>query len=307
MKTNPSVYVVTPVFNHIDHTLDFLRSMKKQTYRNLHVIIVDDGSTDGTADQITKKFPETTVLFGDGNLWWSGATNLGVKYALKAGADYILTINNDVTIKPGYTQSLVTCATEHPKALIGSMVLFQDDPERVWYCGAGFDQKRGELMHVTGRRPDFTDVRTSEWLTGMGVLIPAEAYQKAGLYDQVHCPQYFGDCEFSLRAKREGYQLLVNPKSEVYSDVSSSWVLRQVQNPKLSFWYHLYFSIRSPYQLKVRWFFYRHYWPRHYKMAMARLYLIFMWGLHLSFVLALIKKWLGLETLRPSWARKTNQ
>jgi GT2 family glycosyltransferase len=73
------IFIVIPVHNRRDFTRECLLSLRKQTYKNFKVIIVDDGSMDGTGDMIEKDFPEVIPLKGDGELWWTGATNMGVE------------------------------------------------------------------------------------------------------------------------------------------------------------------------------------------------------------------------------------
>ena len=79
------IYIVIPVYNRKEFTHQCLLSIIKQTNKNFKIIIVDDRSTDGTREMINSEFPEIILLKGDGNLWWTRAINLGVKYALKHG------------------------------------------------------------------------------------------------------------------------------------------------------------------------------------------------------------------------------
>lgn len=290
-NTQPSVYVVTPVFNAKDQTLQFIADMSKQTYKGIKIVVVDDGSTDGTAEAITAKYPATVVLTGSGNLWWSGSTNLGVEYALKHKADYILTINNDLTVDKAYVQTLVDAAQNNPGALIGSTVVDETDPQNVWFAGAGFDYKRGEMQHVNGPLSQFKGkVLASDWLSGMGVLIPSEVFEKIGLYNTKDFPQYFGDSDFSLRAKEAGYKLLVSGDAVVESDVKSAWLHRQIKNPHLGMFKDLFISIRSPYQVKSRVAFYRLYWGKHWRYQLVKLYCWSMRGVYFRFTQAYLKK-----------------
>lgn len=296
-KTQPHVTLVTPVFNRIKHTRKFLQSLTKQTYTNTTIVIIDDGSSDNTSDMVKSEFPKVVLLQGDGNLWWSGGTNKGVEYAIKKKSDYVLTINDDVEVAPDYIASLVKVGLEHPLALIGSKVCYRDDRDRVWFFGATFGSN-GDMKHTTGSDKQITVAVKSDWLTGMGVLIPTSAFTKAGLYDAKNFPQYFGDAEFSLRAKLHGYELWVSPDSRVYADVDASWVLNQINNPKLSFPRLLFTSIRSPYQWHTRSLFYKLYWPKNYRLALLRLYSITLIGLYKSFVFAYTKKLLGIKRFR---------
>lgn len=285
----PSVYAVIPVFNGKQHTQSFLESFSKQSYRNLHIIIVDDGSTDGTSEMIAKKYPKVIVLKGDGNLWWSGATNLGVKKALSDSADFILTINNDLVVKRDYVSSLVNVAQEHPKSLVGSLIIHDKEPLKVWYAGAYLNKRSGEMQHIAGDVGDFKkDVVRSEWLTGMGVLIPARVFNKIGYYDIVNFPQYFGDADFSIRAKLSGFPLIVSTQSVISSDVDSSWLHKQIAKPKLRSLYDLLFSIRSPYQLKTRIKFLRLYFGASWPILAMKFYLWTLKGTYIRLVLALL-------------------
>ena len=87
------VFIIIPVHNRKALTHDCLASLETQTWKDFRVIVVDDGSTDGTADMLRTMFPSVIVLTGNGNLFWTAATNLGIRYALAQGATHILTLN----------------------------------------------------------------------------------------------------------------------------------------------------------------------------------------------------------------------
>lgn len=90
------IYIVIPVFNRKHFTRECLKSLQRQTNQEFKAVVVDDGSTDGTADMLRAEFPEVDVLFGDGGLFWTASVNMGIRHALKAGADYVMTLNNDL-------------------------------------------------------------------------------------------------------------------------------------------------------------------------------------------------------------------
>src|SRR5215813_1669796 len=120
---NPTIYVVIPVHNRLDATWECLESLSCQTYQHFNIVLVDDGSTDGTAEHISQKYPEVAILRGDGNLWWTGATNLGVRYTTQhcREDDYVLTLNNDTVLPPEYLKTMMSLARGAPKSLIGSI------------------------------------------------------------------------------------------------------------------------------------------------------------------------------------------
>lgn len=297
-KTNPKVAIVVPVFNQIDLIIRFVESLREQDYPNFTLIVVDDASSDGTYEVLTKEYPEVTTIKGSGNLWWSGGTNKGIKRAIKAGADYILTINHDVTIGKDYVSSLVMFANEHPHALVGSMVVNRQKPDTVWFFGAAYSMRTGENSHVLGRVGDFKKPRKSTWLTGMGVLVPITAFSDIGFYDEKNFPLYFGDADFSERARRAGYDLWVNPRSIVYGDINENWIGRNVRRPKLRFIYDFFTLINSPFQWKTRRLYYKKYWPGNYRLALFKVYTIGSAGIYIAYLKGLVRGALGIE---PRW------
>src|SRR5258705_1835881 len=90
-----SIYIIIPVHNRKEFTRNCLYSLERQTRPCHQIIVVDDGSTDGTSEMLAKEFPGVIVLSGDGSLFWTAAINLGVRLALTLGAEYVLTLNND--------------------------------------------------------------------------------------------------------------------------------------------------------------------------------------------------------------------
>ena len=290
MAEQARVFVVTPVHNGVKHTMAFLASLQSQTYQNVVVVIADDGSTDDTTARIQAEFPETIVLSGDGSLWWSGATNLGVKYALENGADYVFTVNNDVELDPAVLTVLTKTAQDHDNnVLVGSVIYDESERTKVWYAGGAFDRRQGELVH---QRQVQEGVMEPAWLTGMGVLVPKAAFTRVGLYDARHFPQYFGDADFSLRAKRAGFRLLVASGSQIYADTQSAWINKDFTKKPFGFLYQILFSIRSQYYVPARVAFYRRYWPGNYAGALLKLYLWVLQERVIPFLKAKLKRFL---------------
>ena len=104
------IFVIIPVYNRKNLTQGCLESLKQQNYRGFNVILVDDGSTDGTSEMVQLLYPDTILLKGDGNLWWAGSVNKGIRYALSVcqSDDYILTLNDDLIVPPVYISNLLS-------------------------------------------------------------------------------------------------------------------------------------------------------------------------------------------------------
>ena len=97
----------------------------------LHIVVFDDGSTDGTREHLSAHFPAVQVVRGDGAFWWTGGTNRAVEVCLAAGCDYILLLNPDVFVEIDTIGRLLDTSRAHGDAVCAPIVADRDDPERV--------------------------------------------------------------------------------------------------------------------------------------------------------------------------------
>jgi GT2 family glycosyltransferase len=205
------VEAVIPVHNRKALTLACLGRLEAaaQVLPDLRVTVVDDGSTDGTGAAIRESYPWVRVLQGSGDLWWSGAMNLGVQAALADGAGAILSLNDDTEASPGLLQALVRAAQAKPAALWAPLAVHSDDGALV-HSGYVFRPWKGWTpWHETASVP--SGPYAVQGLAGACVLIPAAAFRAAGLYAADELPQYHADIEFCVRAARAGFPSWVLP------------------------------------------------------------------------------------------------
>ncbi|RIV23422.1 glycosyltransferase family 2 protein [Fibrisoma montanum] len=258
------IYIVIPVFNRIGFTINCLESLLNQSFDNIKVIVVDDGSTDNTYEIIKQSFPDVIILKGDGTLWWAGATNKGVEYALSNSSnlerDFILTLNNDLIVKEDYIESLINCFNNNKPCLVGSVSVDIENPEKVEYLGVRWNRLTAKLHRVAqaSNKKSYsqlltsTEILPSDLLSGRGTLIPLVLFKQIGLYDTVRFPQYAADDDFSYRAKQAGYKLILSTKSVVLSHCKATGLHLSAQKPTYKVLWQAMTSIKSPTNLKVR-------------------------------------------------------
>jgi GT2 family glycosyltransferase len=213
------IVITTPVHNRREITLECLRSLERinRTDFEIHTIIVDDGSTDGTSEAIQKEFPKVELIKGDGNLWYTGGINRGLEAALKHNPDYILTINDDSTFDEEFLQRLISCAEENPRSVVGALLVLNGEGRKVFQVAPEWNTWYGGWRHWYHQTVDTMPKEPFEVgiICGNCVLYPVEAIKEVGLMDEkkfIH----FGDAEYTPRMRRAGWRLLIEPRSQVF-------------------------------------------------------------------------------------------
>lgn len=245
------LFVIIPVHNRRDFTRQCLAHLRAQTWRDLQVIVVDDGSSDGTAEMIAGHYPQTIVMRGDGSLWWTGAMNLGVKEALARGATHILTMNDDTNPPPEFVERIVETALQLPGTIVGAAAMDAVSGElcfageRIAWLRAGTTSL---LASSTARAERIAEVSHAP---GRGLLIPADVFRKIGLFDEVHLPHYAADYDFTHRAIRAGYRVVCDRSAVLgaYPEASGGSTFRRNKNWK-NYRQHL-FHIKSDANIRV--------------------------------------------------------
>ncbi|WP_436373780.1 glycosyltransferase family 2 protein [Cytobacillus sp. BC1816] len=256
---NKKVVIVIPVFNRINDTLICLQNLYRQTYSNFEIVICDDKSSDGTYEQVSKRYPEVHLVKGNGHLWWTGGTNKAIEFAINKinDIDYFLTLNNDVKINQDFLENLVAAIENNPKSLVCAVSLTEENEPKIFFGGCkklSWKSAKYKMHYKPGtlfNEKKHIGILESDYLIGRGLLFPAKLINEIGLFNFESLPQYFSDSDFSLRAKRAGYKLLVDFKSKVYT-IPNETTKEFIENNTIK--YKL-FNRRSPQHFKSRLLF----------------------------------------------------
>lgn len=251
--SNKMIYIVTPVFNRKAFTKDYLEALSRQSVKDFKVIIVDDGSTDGTAEMIEQDFPEVILLKEEGDLWWAEATNVGVRYAMEQGADYVMTLNDDTLPEPDYMEKMIYWSEKEPEALLGALAL-DHDTQKVIYGGEKRVWKTGKAILLLDTIPleKQHGLHEVDFFPGRGLLIPVDVFKKIGLYDSKNFPQTIADLDFTYRAANSGFKIYCNYDARIQTFPDESDTVRLRDKKNLRNYYEHLFGIRGGGNL--RWF-----------------------------------------------------
>lgn len=208
-----------PVFNRRAYTRQCLSSLRRIDREGLDIgiTVVDDASTDGTAEMIRDEFPEVRLIAGTGDLWYTAGTNLGITSALERDPDYILACNDDSIFDENAVQRMVQTAEKYERSVVGALLLNWDEPHRVRQVSPIWKLSAGGYRHW--HRQTVWTVPDKPWevemIVGNCVLYPAAAIREAGLMDAEKLVQY-GDAEYTPRMRRKNWRLLIEPYARVF-------------------------------------------------------------------------------------------
>jgi GT2 family glycosyltransferase len=279
----PKVSIIIPIYNGIEYTKKCIESIRENVkYSNYDIIIVDDGSVDNSVEIISKCYPDVVIIPGNGNLWWSGAMNLGISYSLKEGTDYILCLNNDNIIKSDVIRILVDTIIKKKKIIVASMVYFIDHPQIIRYAGGKISKILGMVKNSHLYEKDngqFKECFETEWLGGMGVLVPKELFEEVGYFDNKNFPQYAGDQDLWLRAIKLHYRIIINPSSKIYVYDEKTGI--KINNVGLLNTVKSLFSIKYHANIITKTKFFLRHFPYSFPLAILSFYMI---GIYKSFI-----------------------
>ncbi|NDK55859.1 glycosyltransferase family 2 protein [Pontibacter fetidus] len=240
------IHIVIPVFNRKEFTRACLDSLNRQTNQDFKVIIVDDGSTDGTDEMLRIEYPEVDVLRGDGNLFWTAGVNLGIRHALKQGADKIMTMNNDVVVDERMIEQMYKWHAKKPEALIGALELDAENGKPI-FGGERLNWISGSTQQILEiiPEPERRGLHAVTHLPGRGLFIPRAVFEKIGLFDEDRFPHYIADFDYTHTARRAGFELYVNYDAKILTYPEASGDRENRRNKSLKNYYKHLFDIKG--------------------------------------------------------------
>jgi GT2 family glycosyltransferase len=211
----PKLYILLPVHNRREITQRFVECLTAQTFSDYHLVLIDDGSTDGTAEMVQARIPSTTILRGNGDWWWAGSLEQGLNWLKKHVAEdraVVLFINDDVHFSPDYLDRAIRLMADKSRTLVLSRFRKPD---------TGEVQETGVTANF--RRLTFTIAASGDHvncLSTRGLFAHWGDIRAIGGFYPRLLPHYLSDYEYTIRAYRKGFKcetsadLLIEPNIE---------------------------------------------------------------------------------------------
>jgi GT2 family glycosyltransferase len=233
MPDKNKLSVIIPAFSGLEQLTHCLQALIHGNFHNFKIIVVDHGMTDAITNGLTAQFPEVFCLRGSPELWWTGATNLGIRNALRNGSDAVMLLNHDCYVQADTIVKLLRHAEGNPgciiaptqydtrtkREIIGATSIFPlgfpTIIPPVWWYRYFYSSTLVPTRLITG---------------GRGVVIPVSIFHEVGYFDEKRLPHYYADHDFYYRCVKAGVRLFVCTDAKVYVDDEMSSSANKIDN-----------------------------------------------------------------------------
>jgi GT2 family glycosyltransferase len=221
-----SWWLIVLSWNGREDTLACLRSLRGLRGADTRVVVVDNGSTDGSVEAVREQHPEVDVVENGRNLGFSGGNNAGIRHALEHGAAWVVLVNNDAILAPDAVERLRAAATARPRAgMLAGKLFFDEPPDRIWFAGQRFSAALGYSgrPHGYGRSdaPRYRRPGPTDRAAGAFMAVSRSVVERIGDLDDALFA-YVEDVDWSLRARQAGFDVWFVPDAVAWHRVSGS-------------------------------------------------------------------------------------
>jgi len=218
------IYTMILCWNGAEDTLRCLESLRWVKDVPFQIVVVDNGSRDGTPSAVRGAFPEAELISTGRNLGYAGGNNFGLRILLGRKPEFICLLNNDTVVDSGFLAPLLACASTHPRTgIFGPRICFLARPDTIWSQGIRVSPTDGRIVSPDhGCRGDASiRPRTVDAVSGAAFLIRRRTLEETGLFDERYA-FYHEDVDLCLRAKKAGWKTMVVPASHTWHRVGAA-------------------------------------------------------------------------------------
>ncbi len=225
--TEKAVYIIVLNYKNLADTVACLASLRKITYNKYRIVVVDNDSRDGSYESLKEQETDCCILQSGENRGYAAGNNIGIRYALEQGADYVCILNNDVEAEPDFLTKLVRYMESAPDVgMTGPVVYEFAERDRIQSAGFSICVGRGstEPLLQGKTKTAINREKTAEFcdgLSGTCLLVKREVLEKAGLIPENYF-LFFEEMEWCLHIRKNGYKLATVLTAAVYHKGSAT-------------------------------------------------------------------------------------
>lgn len=219
----PAVSIITINYNQLKLTCELLNSLRNLTYPNVEIIVADNNSTENPTEVIREKYPEVKLIVSPENLGFAGGNNLGIQAST---GNYLLFLNNDTEVDPGFLEPLVALFEANPKAgAASSKILYYNSDNTIQYAGSTrIDPFTGRSKRIGWMEKDngqHNMQQETDLAHGAAMMVPRSVINQVGMMPEFFF-LYYEEVDWCESIKKAGYKIYFVPASKVYHKESMS-------------------------------------------------------------------------------------
>ncbi len=223
----PKVLIIILNWNNAPDTINCLDSLRNIDYPNYEIVLIDNGSVDGSVEKIRGLFPEIKIVENEENLGVAGGRNVGIDLALEQINDdgtetpeYVLFLDNDTKVDRGFLTEMVKVAKSDPRiGVLNPKIYYSGQPTRIWAVGGRLNFSRCDVTlrgideYDEGQYDEICDI---DWALGCGFLITKDVLGAIGGFDPIFGVYCDEEIDWCIRAKKAGYRIVYVPRSQIW-------------------------------------------------------------------------------------------
>lgn len=221
----PKVNIIILNWNGKKDTIECLDSLKKITYPNYEITLVDNGSTDGSVECLKKLYPKIEIIENQKNFGFAEGNNIGIKKAIIKRTDYVLLLNNDTIVEKEFLDKLIQVAESDPNiGIVGPTIYYYNDVNKIQSAGTKISLKTGTIKTFRLNKNDlgeYNNITDVDSVTGCALLAKSELFENIGYLIKEYFA-YWEETEWCIRARKKGYKVMYVPQAKVWHKGGSS-------------------------------------------------------------------------------------
>lgn len=219
------IYIILVNYNGYRDTIECVKSIERIKHNNYKIVIVDNASTNNSVEYIKNSLKECILIESKQNLGFAGGNNIGIKYAINNGAEYVLLLNNDTLVETDFLDNMIASfENKENVGVVGCKIMYYPEKNIIWYGSGKIDWFKFIGIHLGIKKIDKgqCDIEKEiDFMTGCCMLIKRDVFEKVGLLPEEYF-MYFEDVDFCIKVKDAGFKIWYNPKAVVYHKVGLS-------------------------------------------------------------------------------------